>query len=74
MKGKHGDPFRVLLIVLTVAAHGCTSQQLYGSGQAWQKQECSKVMDAQQRARCMDSAARSYEEYRREATTARGAP
>lgn len=58
--------------VVLVALAGCSSQQLYGGGQAWQQQECSKLMDAQERNRCMASAKRSYDEYRREAEAAKG--
>lgn len=65
---------RVLLATVVVGAQGCTSQQLYGSGQLWQKQECNKIIESQQRARCMQSAARSYDDYQREAAAAaRGA-
>lgn len=44
----------------------CTNQQLYGAGQAWQKNECQRLQDTDQRARCMRSTATSYEEYKRQ--------
>jgi hypothetical protein len=50
---------------------GCSSQQLYGAGQAWQQQECNKIMDAQERGRCMASANTSYEEYKRQSESAK---
>lgn len=50
---------------------GCSWQQAYGAGQAWQHQECNKVMDAQERSRCMASASTSYEEYKRQAEAAK---
>jgi hypothetical protein len=50
---------------------GCSSQQLYGAGQAWQQQECSKIMDSQERGRCMASANTSYEEYKRQTEAAK---
>lgn len=53
-----------VLVLLTLG--GCSSQELYGTGQAWQRQECSKLMDSQERSRCMASASRSYDDYKRE--------
>ena len=49
----------------------CSSQQLYGAGQAWQHQECNKINDTQERGRCMASASTSYEEYKRQAEAAK---
>ncbi len=51
----------------------CSSQALYGTGQAWQRQECNKIIDAQERGRCMASASTSYDEYKRQADAAKGA-
>jgi predicted small secreted protein len=62
------------VIVLAAAAlnlAACSTQSLYGAGQAWQKQECSRMADAQERSRCMASASRSYEEYKRESDAQR---
>ena len=50
---------------------GCTSPQLYGGGQAWQRTECQRIQDFQQRKRCLDSAALSYEEYQKQAAAAK---
>jgi hypothetical protein len=49
----------------------CSSQQAYGAGQAWQRLECSKINDAQERSRCMASSSTSYEEYKRQAEAAK---
>jgi hypothetical protein len=43
----------------------CSSQQLYGVGQAWQRNECYKIVDAQEHNRCLASTSMSYDEYRR---------
>lgn len=66
------SPAMLVCSAAWVALAGCSSQQLYGGGQAWQQQECNKLMDAQERNRCMSSAKRSYDEYRREADAAKG--
>ncbi len=50
---------------------GCSSQQAYHSGQAWQRNECNKIIDAQERSRCLASTSTSYEEYQRQAEKAR---
>ncbi|WP_041376824.1 hypothetical protein [Polaromonas naphthalenivorans] len=46
---------------------GCSSEQFYASGQNWQRNECNKLLDAQERGRCMKSASTSYETYRQQA-------
>jgi hypothetical protein len=65
-------PAALLGIVLLVAAvQGCSSQQAYGAGQAWQRQECNKINDTQERSRCMASASTSYQDYKRQAEAAK---
>jgi len=60
---------RILAIAVTVTmvtATGCTTQQLYSTGQSWQRNECSKIMDQQERARCLSSTSASYEAYKKQ--------
>ena len=47
----------------------CSSQQMYGMGQAWQRNECYRIVDAQEHGRCMASTSMSYEEYKRRIET-----
>ena len=54
----------LLLIVGSVLLANCTSQQLYSSAQSWQRKECNRVFDKQERDRCMASTSRTYEEYK----------
>ncbi len=63
----------LLLAAFGLALTACSSQQLYGAGQEWQKQECRKIPDIAERARCEKSAATSYERYRAEAEAAKKA-
>lgn len=63
--------FAALVAFIASVAPGCTSQQLYGAGQAWQRNECQKIPDAQERSRCLSSASTSYEDYRRQSEAAR---
>ncbi|MFZ2987643.1 MAG: hypothetical protein WA086_06595 [Ideonella sp.] len=48
----------------TLAA--CSSQQLYEAGQGWQRQECEKILDAQERGRCIAATRNSYDSYKRQ--------
>lgn len=57
-------PLAALLAALLLSA--CTAAQLYGSRQAWQRNECKKLPDKADYDRCMRSAATDYETYRRE--------
>jgi hypothetical protein len=58
----------ILLVLLSVA--GCSTRQLYSTGQSWQRQECLRLPDLAERDRCMRSTARSYDEFRAEAARA----
>lgn len=52
--------------VLLIALCGCSSQQLYNAAQGWQRNECYKIADQQERSRCLASTSTSYEQYQRE--------
>lgn len=58
-------PAIVLLTVLGVIA-GCSSQQMYASGQGYQRQQCERLPDMAERQRCLEKANMSYEEYKKE--------
>ncbi len=57
--------------LLAAALPACTSQELYQTGQGWQRQECQKLLDRDERARCEKSTALSYEKYRAEVEAAK---
>ena len=63
--------FMMLAAAAAVALAGCSSQQLYATGQGWQKQDCQKILEREQRTRCEQSAAASYERYQAEAAAAK---
>jgi hypothetical protein len=50
----------------------CTSQMAYESGQAWQRNACDKIIDMQERQRCMARVNLPYDRYQRQADEARG--
>jgi hypothetical protein len=54
-------------ILLSLAGlSACSSQQAYGTGQAWQRNECNKINDPQERSRCLAGTNTSYEDYKRQ--------
>lgn len=59
------------LAPLLVLVAGCSSQEMYRAGQGWQKQECQRLQDRDERRRCEQSAATSYERYRAESEAAK---
>lgn len=65
---------RAYVLALTAVATlgGCASEQWYGAGQLWQRQECNKMLDAQQRSRCVASTSSSYEQYQRQRQATEG--
>lgn len=67
---------RTLPLLLALAAAplcvACSSQQAYGAGQAWQRNECYKINEPQERSRCLSSANTSYDDYKRQADAAKG--
>ena len=68
-------PMKILpTLTLVLCLAGCSSQQLYASGQGWQKQECQQVLDREQRTRCEQSAATSHERYQADTAAAKKPP
>jgi len=55
-----------------LALSACTPEQLYATGRNWQRQECAKLPDPQQRDRCYHEVDQPYETYKRESDAARG--
>lgn len=45
---------------------GCTSQQLYTSGQYMQRSQCMQLADQNDQAKCISRSQLSYEEYQRQ--------
>ena len=60
-----GSLFAVLLLA------GCAGEQMFATGQAWQRNQCQQMPDDAQRARCLERADTRYEDYRREGDTRR---
>jgi hypothetical protein len=45
---------------------GCTSRQVYDAGTGWRQNECNRRLDPGERARCLETANKDYDAYRKE--------
>ena len=63
--------FIVLVFMSMSGLSGCSSQQLYSAGQEWKKNECNRIIDAQERNRCMQGNQNSHDDYKRQTEEAR---
>jgi hypothetical protein len=52
------------LILLT--ATGCTSRQVYDTGQSYQRNRCERLLDQAERQRCLERAGTTYDDYKQE--------
>jgi len=59
------DTALLAVLIITLAVSGCAASLVYDSGRNWKRQECYKIPDGNERQRCLQSTAVSYEEYRR---------
>jgi len=51
--------------VLTLLC-ACTAEQMYGSGQAWQRNQCSRMPDKADADRCAAGTNTTYDTYKRQ--------
>lgn len=58
--------YGLLPCAILLATTACTSQQGYQSAQNWQRTECNKMLDQNERAACMSKASTPYDDYKRE--------
>lgn len=55
-----------VLLAISLLLGGCSTQQWYGAGQAWQHGECQREVNEADYRRCVDSANTHYSEYVRQ--------
>lgn len=67
-------PLAAPLLVLAALLPACSTQTAYLSVMEMRKQECRRIPDLAERARCEKEADRSYDSYKGEAETARRKP
>ncbi|TXI18017.1 MAG: hypothetical protein E6Q62_07625 [Nitrosomonas sp.] len=59
----------MIVAILTISAviqPGCSTQQLYTTGQAWQRNQCHTLIDQPERERCLNNASTAYETYKKQ--------
>ncbi len=55
--------YAMLIIMLQ---SGCSGQQMFATGQAYQRDQCLRMLDKLQRDSCLGQISTGYEEYKRE--------
>ena len=55
-----------LATLVPLFSSGCTAQQAYETGQAWQRNKCDRIVDFEERRRCLEAADVPYDSYRRQ--------
>ena len=56
----------VVLLACTVLAGGCTSREVYQSSQGARRAQCDRILEADRRAACYQSADRDFDSYQRD--------
>ena len=59
-------PLLLLILAWTLTVGGCSSRQIYQSATGWRQNECQKILESAERARCMDAANKDYDTYSKE--------
>lgn len=59
-----------LLALLTA----CSAQQGFNATQAWKRNQCAKIVDAQERIRCLREADTSYDSYKKQTDEVKAKP
>jgi hypothetical protein len=53
-------------LLLALSSSGCTSEQAYGTVQAWQRNQCNQLPDKAEFDRCVSKADTSYDSYQQQ--------
>jgi len=65
MKSSRSRSYLLILVSMLVLA-GCSSRQIYQSAAGWRMNECQKILEDAERARCMEQANKDYDAYSKE--------
>ncbi len=60
-----------LSLCVAIVLGACSSQQIYASGQTWQRNECQKLNDKSERDRCLADSNTSYDNYKKQTDNAK---
>jgi len=58
-------------VLAALSLSACTHEQLYGTGQAWQRNQCTRIPDKAEFDRCMAAASTSYDSYKKQTESAK---
>jgi hypothetical protein len=62
--------FHVLILASMLVLAGCSGRQVYQSATGWRQNECQKILESAERARCMEQANKDYDTYSKEKNAA----
>jgi len=68
------DGLRLAVCVLALLACGCSNRQVYDSAGGWRLNECQKILNDDERVRCIEAANVPYDKYEREREAAKKQP
>ena len=57
---------RYITLAILIVNVGCTTEQIYAGGQAWQREQCRKIADEDGNKDCMTKTNRRYDDYQYE--------
>jgi hypothetical protein len=58
--------YPVIAALIAVSLCACTTEQMYGSAQGWQRNQCGRILDKAEFDRCMAEADKPYDTYKRD--------
>jgi hypothetical protein len=61
-------------VIAAAVLGGCSTEQVYGAGQTWQRNQCEQLADANQRDRCIAGTDMTYPQYEARRRTAIDTP
>jgi hypothetical protein len=59
----HCSRFHALIVISMLVLAGCSGRQVYQSAAGRRQNECQKIMEDSERARCMEEANKDYDTY-----------
>lgn len=54
------------ILVCALVLIACSGRQVYESAAGWRQNECQKILESADRARCMETATKDYDAYSRQ--------
>ena len=58
-----GSRSNLLILLCALVLTACSGRQVYESAAGWRQNECQKILEDADRARCMETATKDYDAY-----------